>query len=99
MLTFTAFARTLPLAALIVATSFGLAMETVEAQEGVRGDRSERVLKKPHRGPSIGGTSWTLSDVWGVPEMPKQSQDSPGYDYGPGGYHLNGPPNQSPYPN
>jgi hypothetical protein len=56
-------------------------------------------LQKPHRGPAIGGTSWTLSDVWGVPEMPEPSVEAPGFDYGAGGYELNGPPNQSPYPN
>ena len=99
MLTLKAFVRTLPLAALITATSFGLAIETAEAQDGARGERSGGILKKPHRGPAIGGTSWTLSDVWGVPEMPEQAIEAPGFDYGAGGYELNGPPNQSPYPN
>ena len=99
MLTLSALAKTLPLAALIAATSFGLTVGGADAQEGVRGEREVRVFKKPHRGPAIGGTSWTLSDVWGEPEMPEQSQESPGYDYAPGGYDLNGPPNQSPYPN
>ncbi len=97
MLTPTALVRALPLAAIIVAVSIGLPIETADAQDG---ERSVRVLKKPHRGPAIGGTSWTLSDVWGEPEMPKQPRDfGPGYDYSPGGYTLNGPPNQSPYPN
>jgi len=99
MLTLTAFFRALPLAALIAATSYGLSVETADAQDGARSERSGGILRKPHRGPAIGGTSWTLSDVWGVPEMPENSQDSPGFDYGAGGYELNGPPNQSPYPN
>ena len=99
MLTLTAFIRTLPLAALIVATSYGLTLDTAEAQNSARNERSGGVFKKPHRGPAIGGTSWTLSDVWGVPEMPQDSKQSPGYDYGASGYELNGPPSQSPYPN
>jgi hypothetical protein len=99
MLTLTAFFRTLPLATLILATSFGLSVETAEAQNNARGERSGGILQKPHRGPAIGGTSWTLSDVWGVPEMPEQAVEAPGFDYGAGGYELNGPPNQSPYPN
>ena len=99
MLTLTAFVRTLPLATLIVATSFGLTFETAEAQNATRSERSGGVFKKPHRGPTIGGTSWTLSDVWGTPEMPKNSMESPGYDYNNSGYELNGPPSQSPYPN
>ena len=99
MLTPTAFFRTLPLTTLILATSFGLSVETAEAQNNARGERSGGILQKPHRGPAIGGTSWTLSDVWGVPEMPEQAVEAPGFDYGAGGYELNGPPNQSPYPN
>ena len=99
MLTLSALVRTLPLAALIAAAPVGLSIETASAQDGVRSERSGGLFKRPHRGPAIGGTSWTLSDVWGVPEMPENSQESPGYDYGAGGYELNGPPNQSPYPN
>lgn len=99
MFTLKAFIRTLPLAALIVLTGYGLSVEKAEAQNGARSERSGGILKKPHRGPAIGGTSWTLSDVWGVPEMPQNSKESPGYDYGAGGYELNGPPNHSPYPN
>lgn len=99
MLTLTVFVRTLFLATLIIAASVGLSIETAEAQNGARGERSGGILQKPHRGPAIGGTSWTLSDVWGVPEMPEQPVEAPGFDYGAGGYELNGPPNQAPYPN
>ncbi|MDJ0513049.1 MAG: hypothetical protein QNJ62_06365 [Methyloceanibacter sp.] len=99
MLTHTALFRTLPLAALIVAASFCLSIETADAQNGARSERSGGILKRPHRGPAIGGTSWTLSDVWGVPEMPEQPIEAPGFDFGAGGFELNGPPNQSPYPN
>ncbi|MEM7191522.1 MAG: hypothetical protein AAF405_01420 [Pseudomonadota bacterium] len=99
MLTLAAFVRALPLAALIVAMSVGLSIEVAKAQNGARSERSGGILKKPHRGPAIGGTSWTLSDVWGVPEMPEQPIEAPGFDYGAGGYELNGPPNRSPYPN
>lgn len=99
MLTYTAFIRTLLLAALLIAASFGLSVEPAEAQTSAGTERSGGVVRKPHRGPAIGGTSWTLSDVWGVPEMPEPPVEAPGFDYGAGGYQLNGPPNQSPYPN
>jgi len=77
--------KTLPLAALLVTATFAtVAFETAVAQQQ-RGnaDSGERVFTKPHRGPAIGGTSWTLSDVWGEPKMPEPSQDYPGYDYTP----------------
>lgn len=101
MLTLPMLVRVLPLAALLVAASLALAVGSAEAQQAEpRGQGSgQGIFKKPHRGPAIGGTSWTLSDVWGEPEMPKPSYDYPGYDYPPGGYTLNGPPSQSPYPN
>ena len=94
-----AFKKTLTLAALITGLSFGLVIESADAQQNSgRGD-GQGLFKKPHRGPAIGGTSWTLSDVWGEPKMPEQSHDYPGFDYPPGGYDLNGPPSQAPYPN
>ena len=92
----------LPLAALLVTATFTtVALETAVAQQQQQGNgvSRERVFTKPHRGPAIGGTSWTLSDVWGEPKMPEPSKDYPGYDYAPGGYTLNGPPSRSPYPN
>jgi len=99
MLTLPAVRKILPYAAfLIVASLTFAAFETAVAQQRGNG-ASQRVFKKPHRGPAIGGTSWTLSDVWGEPEMPEPSRDYPGFDYSPGGYTLNGPPNTAPYPN
>ena len=92
--------RVLPLAALLVAVSFVLVAASAQAQQERPSEGSRQELfQKPHRGPVLGGTSWTLSDVWGEPEMPEPSRDYPGYDYPPGGYTLNGPPSQSPYPN
>lgn len=99
MLTTNLCLRALTLATFIAAVSMSVPIESVSAQERASGERSVRVFKKPHRGPAIGGTSWTLSDVWGAPEMPIESSESPGFNYTPGGYQLNGPPNQAPYPN
>ncbi|MGH6736178.1 MAG: hypothetical protein ACRECX_08870 [Methyloceanibacter sp.] len=87
------------LAALVLAASVAsLAVASAEAQQQPRNER-QGIFKPPPRGPLIGGTSWTLSDVWGEPEMPKPSLDYPAFNYPPGGYDLNGPPSQSPYPN
>jgi len=100
MLTFPALLKALPLAALLASVSLTLAIDSAEAQQERRTQQSgQGIFKKPQRGPLIGGTSWTLSDTWGEPEMPEPSLEYPGYNYPPGGYTLNGPPNQSPYPN
>ena len=102
MLTLPVFCRMLPLAAVLVTVTVALAvpMESA-AQQNQQGDGGGRGLfTKPHRGPAIGGTSWTLSDVWGEPKMPRAPKDfGPGFDHSPGGYTLNGAPNSSPYPN
>ena len=87
----------LPLMPLIVAALF--AVGAAEAQQPRGNEYNEGSSRKPTRNFGVGGTSWTLSDVWGEPEMPKQSLESPGFNYPPGGYDLNGPPNQAPYPN
>jgi len=102
MLTLPILRKALPFAALLVTASFTtVALETAVAQQQQQGNTgaNQRVFKEPHRGPAVGGTSWTLSDVWGEPKMPEPSYDYPGYDHTPGGYTLNGPPNRSPYPN
>jgi hypothetical protein len=93
--------RSLFIAALLVATSVAaVPLESVVAQQQSQRQGGQGLFKPPHRGPAIGGTSWTLSDVWGEPEMPMPPTDfGPGFDYSPGGYELNGPPNNSPYPN
>jgi hypothetical protein len=50
--------------------------------------------------PRGGGYSMTLSDIWGLPEMPPQPKDfGPHFDFPGGGYNLNGPPDRAPYPN
>jgi hypothetical protein len=92
----------LPVAAFLLAGALALvSFESALAQQQPRneGSSGQGLFKPPHRGPAIGGTSWTLSDVWGEPKMPKPSYDYPGYNYPPGGYDLNGPPSRSPYPN
>lgn len=92
----------LPIAAFLMAGALALvSFESALAQQQPRNERSpgQGVFKPPHSGPAIGGTSWTLSDVWGEPKMPQPSLDYPGYNYPPGGYDLNGPPSRSPYPN
>ena len=76
-----------------------LAVGTAEAQQPGGGDADQGSWAKPKRNFGVGGTSWTLSDVWGEPKMPEPSFDNPGFDYPPGGYDLNGPPSQAPYPN
>ncbi len=46
----------------------------------------------------IGGYSTTLSEIWGVPEMPPAPKDfGPHFDFPP--ESLNGPPLHDPYPN
>jgi len=104
MFSLKALVRTHPLAAFVLGAfvfgaSLGLSVESADAQENTRRGDGQGLFKKPQRGPAIGGTSWTLSDVWGEPKMPEPSRDYPGYDYPPGGYNLNGGPSQSPYPN
>lgn len=102
MLTLPALRKCLPYVTFLFAVSLTVvAFESAVAQQQRRSSEGsgQGVFKKPHRGPAIGGTSWTLSDVWGEPKMPEQSYDYPGYDYPPGGYDLNGPPSRSPYPN
>lgn len=46
-----------------------------------------------------GGYPLTFSWIWGPAKMPPAPADfGPHFDY-PSGYTLNGPPDQSPYPN
>jgi hypothetical protein len=50
------------------------------------------------RSPVVGGYSMTLSDTWGLPEMPPLPKDfGPHFDFPP--ESLNGPPLHDPYPN
>jgi hypothetical protein len=93
--------KALPLTALIAASVFTVvAVDVGQAQQRNNNNSGQIIAKPPHRGPAIGGTSWTLSDVWGEPKMPPPPVDfGPGFDFAPGGYNLNGAPNNSPYPN
>ena len=98
-----ALRKALPLTALAVAALFVLtSVDSAEAQQD-RGSKSvgNSSGKRVYRNQGVGGTSWTLSDVWGEPEMPPPPTDfgPPGFDYSASGYTLNGAPNQSPYPN
>ncbi|ODR99599.1 hypothetical protein AUC69_08150 [Methyloceanibacter superfactus] len=99
-----ALRKALPRAAIVAAALFALAaVDTTEAQQR-RGDGNGygNGASSSDRGRTrgVGGTSWTLSDVWGEPKMPPPANDfGPGFDYQGGGYNLNGVPNQSPYPN
>jgi hypothetical protein len=98
MPTLPVLARTLPLSTLVLATLFAfVAVDIAETQE--RRDNSNETSQHRSRNYGVGGTSWTLSDVWGEPEMPEPSKEYPGFNHPPGGFNLNGPPNQSPYPN
>ena len=100
MLSPRALRKILPRAAVILIAAVALvAVDSAMAQQQRGNNSGQGLFKKPHRGPAIGGTSWTLSDVWGEPKMPKPSYDYPGYNYPPGGFDLNGPPSHSPYPN
>lgn len=46
----------------------------------------------------LGGYSMTLSEIWGLPEMPTAPTDfGPHFDFPP--ESLNGPPLHDPYPN
>jgi hypothetical protein len=92
-------ALALPLAALIVAALFTLTSVGIAEAQDRGGKPTKSSGKKIYRNQGVGGTSLTLSDIWGPAEMPPPPKDSPGYDYTNSGYTLNGAPNRSPYPN
>jgi hypothetical protein len=95
-----AFYRPLALTALLVAAvSLGLPTPVSHAQSS--GARKAPPARVAPRDSVLGGYSTTLSEVWGVPEMPPAPTDfGPHFDYpGGGSESLNGPPDHSPYPN
>jgi hypothetical protein len=93
------FSKALTLAALLVATTVALASFESAAQQPSADGNVRNGPNGPHRGPAIGGTSLTLSDIWGPAKMPPPANDfGPGFDY-PGTYTLDGAPNHAPYPN
>jgi hypothetical protein len=92
--------RHLILAALLAAGSwFVLHSQVAEAQQN--GVRRSPVIVAPgafQTRPRVGGYSMTLSEIWGLPEMPPAPKDfGPHFDFPP--ESLNGPPLHDPYPN
>lgn len=97
-----ALRQALPLTAVAVAALFMLtSVDTAKAQQNRGGKSMESSSgKRVYRNRGVGGTSMTLSDVWGEPKMPPPPTDfGPGFDYTGSGYTLNGVPDTSPYPN
>src|SRR5262245_66448085 len=92
----TASSRLLAPAALLTAgLSFGWPADQAQAQQAPR-IRPDTLNIVP--GPAVGGYSMTLSDVWGLPEMPPAPKDcGPHCDVPP--ESSNGPPLHDPYPN
>jgi hypothetical protein len=96
--------NSLPRAAIVVAALFALvAIDAAGAQQRRSSDGynngGQTSGNQGSRTRGVGGTSWTLSDVWGEPKMPPPANDfGPHFDYS-GSYNLNGAPNHSPYPN
>jgi hypothetical protein len=100
MLTRIALCRHLILAALVAAGSlFVWHPQDAEAQQS--GARKAPVIVAPGAltaRPRVGGYSMTLSEIWGLPEMPPAPKDfGPHFDFPP--ESLNGPPLHDPYPN
>ena len=99
----TAVFRLLALAVgLTVGVAFGWPIPEAQSQE-TRTTRIKPGTLNTYRvpGPGVGGYSMTLSDVWGLPEMPPAPKDfGPHFDFPAGGnISLQGPPDHSPYPN
>jgi hypothetical protein len=92
-----ASSRLLALAALLTAGFiFGWPADQAQAQQRIRPGTLNVIP-----GPAVGGYSMTLSDIWGLPEMPPAPKDfGPHFDFPAGGsISLQGPPDHSPYPN
>jgi hypothetical protein len=91
----------LVLAALIAAGSF-IVFHPQAADAQQPSVRKQPIIVAPGAlvRPRVGGYSTTLSEIWGEPVMPPAPKDfGPHFDYPPGGYDLNGPPDRAPYPN
>ena len=80
---------------------FGWPTSSAQAQDAPRSYRIKPGTLNTAPVPRIGGYSMTLSDVWGLPEMPPAPKDfGPHFDFPAGGnISLQGPPDHSPYPN
>ena len=71
-----------------------------EAAEQGAGAPSVQNYAGPRRRRPGGYSRLNLSDIWGPAEMPPAPMDfGPGFDFTPGGFTLEGVPNDSPYPN
>jgi hypothetical protein len=95
-----AFRKPLPLAALVAGAVFALLITSgAEAQDrGGAGPSGQSPGRQVHRNYGVGGTSLTLSDIWGPAKMPPAPTDfGPHFDYPPD--PLNGAPLHDPYPN
>jgi hypothetical protein len=95
--------RKLILVAALSVAAFGI-MPIYETRSGDFGNGANTPppsVSRPtpgHVGPSIGGYSWTLSDVWGPAEMPPAPKDfGPHFDWQP--EPLSGGLSHDPYPN
>jgi hypothetical protein len=101
MLKRTALTSLLTLAVLLMAGHvLGWPSHEAQAQQAKQGSRLKPGTFSTYRvpGPAVGGYSMTLSDVWGLPEMPPAPRDfGPHFDFPP--ESLNGPPLHDPYPN
>jgi len=71
-----------------------------EAEGQGASNSSGDVYVVPKRRRPGGYSRLNLSDIWGPAEMPPAPMDfGPGFDFTPGGFTLEGVPNDSPYPN
>ncbi len=92
--------RPLALTAVLVA-GFSLGLPAHDSHAQSAGARKASPHRVAPRDAVLGGYSMTLSEIWGVPEMPPAPKDfGPHFDFPAGGSEsLNGPPDHSPYPN
>ena len=89
------------LLALAVGLTVGVALGWPTPEAQAQETRIKPGTLNTYRVPSVGGYSMTLSEIWGLPEMPPAPKDfGPHFDFPAGGnISLQGPPDHSPYPN
>jgi len=98
MVSRTALFRLLALAILSVA-SFSFGLPVLDSHAQTAGARKSPPARVAPRDAVLGGYSMTLSEIWGLPEMPPAPKDfGPHFDY-PAEGSWNGLPTHSPYPN
>ncbi len=106
MLKCNAIYRPLALTAVLVA-GFSLGLPAQDSHAQSAGARKASPHRVAPRDAVIGGYSTTLSDIWGLPEMPGAPRDfGPNFDFPAGGSislpssvpsAVQGPPDHSPY--